>query len=972
MLAVLAAIFAALIGALYVVLRCIVLESFIELEIEEDRDNADLVSRTLYQELKNLSAIAGDWAPWDDTYQFIQDRNQAYIDSNLVDETFINLNLNFMVFVDADRHIFFHKGFDIDARRERSLSDVSLQNLLAPPSLTHPKAVDDSSQGFLDLADGLALVASRPIVTSQFAGPIRGVLIVGRFLDEKLLTVLKERTNLEMQMFDAKGQDRPPEIAKAMTELEKEAIYVGPPLEESESISYFLIRDFQNRPLRAFKVKGHRGILLLGVEANRYSLLAVTAASLLALGLITLILERLILARLARMRNFVNEIARSGDLERRLTVGRRDEISDLARHLNDMLDKLGEAEAQLRLHKFAMDNAAGALYLLDFQGRVRYANLAARRALGVDAEEMQRMMVFDIDPTMTPERWPVHCERKRETGTVVFETMHRRKDGSLFPVEIQSSYFRYGDQEYNYSSAHDISERKAAERALRESAEMMHAILNATTDMVVLVDHGEKILEANQSFAVRFNRRRQDLVGQSLWEVMPADLPPSCRAMLQTVFEGRIPLRQEFEWRDASFEAAAFPARDAAGKVERAAVFLRDLTEKVQAERERKQLQEQLQQAQKMESVGRLAGGVAHDFNNQLTAIIGHLALAMMDLEPGDPLNDSLSEAHQAAQRAANLTRQLLAFSRKQLIDPKVIDLNELICNLHKMLVRLIGEDIELKTLCAAAVHPVKVDPGQIEQAIINLAVNASDAIAGVGKLTIETANVTLDETYCQHHLHVQPGEYVMLAVSDTGCGMGAATRARIFEPFFTTKPKGKGTGLGLSMVYGIVRQHGGSVEVYSEIEQGTTFKIYFPAADEQAVPLVSAIDNRIAPGGSETILLVEDEPAVRSIAVRTLNRQGYHVLEASSGPEAEQTVAGFPASIHLLLTDIVMPKMNGRELAERLSHKLPTLKVLYTSGYSESVIAHHGILEEGLQFLGKPYTPIALARKVREVLDAA
>jgi two-component system cell cycle sensor histidine kinase/response regulator CckA len=403
--------------------------------------------------------------------------------------------------------------------------------------------------------------------------------------------------------------------------------------------------------------------------------------------------------------------------------------------------------------------------------------------------------------------------------------------------------------------------------------------------------------------------------------------------------------------------------RGPAGRIECFEGLAEDITQQ-------RSLEDQVRQAQRLEAVGRLAGGVSHDFNNILTAITGFSDLLLEDLAPGDPKRADVEEIRAAATRAAALTRQLLAFSRKQVLQPRVMDVNGLVTGLHRVLQRLIGEDVRLEVALAPGLGAVRADPGQLEQVILNLAVNARDAMPHGGRLTIETENVELDEAYARDHPPTAPGPYVLLAVSDTGVGMDAEVRSHLFEPFYTTKEQGKGTGLGLATVYGIVQQSGGHVWAYSEPGRGATFKIYLPRVNapvEASAPVPTAVP---AAGGRETVLLAEDDPGVREVASDALEHKGYHLLRAPDGQTALEMAAAHAGTIHLLVTDMVMPGMTGRELAEALAALRPGIRVLYMSGYTDDAVIRHGVLEDSLPYLQKPFAPDALARKVREVLD--
>ena len=402
-----------------------------------------------------------------------------------------------------------------------------------------------------------------------------------------------------------------------------------------------------------------------------------------------------------------------------------------------------------------------------------------------------------------------------------------------------------------------------------------------------------------------------------------------------------------------------------AGEGRFAIAFVSDISQ-------RKHLEEQLLHAQKMEAVGRLAGGVAHDFNNMLTVIAGYNRMILDELSAMDPLRGYAEEVLKAADRAGALTNQLLAFSRRQIMRPRVVNVNTVLSQTEKMLRRLIGEDVELDMRLAADAGNIKADPGHVEQAVVNLAVNARDAMPLGGRLTIETENVHLDENYSRTHMGVSPGDFVLIAVSDNGHGMDAETRRRIFEPFFTTKEKGKGTGLGLATVYGMIKQTGGDIWVYSEPGRGSTFKLYFPRVAE---PVSDSLEGETAPAkraGGQTVLVVEDEPSVRDLTVRILQQLGYEILTASGGPEALELCQTYPGTIDLLLTDVVMPGMSGRQLADQLLLERPDIKVLFLSGYTENTVVHHGVLDAGVNFLPKPFSRESLARKLRDVLSKA
>jgi two-component system, cell cycle sensor histidine kinase and response regulator CckA len=633
-------------------------------------------------------------------------------------------------------------------------------------------------------------------------------------------------------------------------------------------------------------------------------------------------------------------------------------------------------------YRSIFDNATEGLFQSTSEGRFLTVNPAFARILGYASPEEIISHITDIGRQLyvDPEDRVKASQLQEGSGFIqTFEFRAYRKDGKMIWLSVNRRSVRNkdGQEIYIEGSVEDITERKRIEEALREtvrSKEESLALLDTllSTAPIGFAFHTPDLIyeRINESLASINGLSVTEHLGHTLSEVLPEMAKVLEPIMQRALASGEPVLDVELSGvtpavpgRQRHWLASFYPVRMKAGEILGVGVLLSEITD-------RKQLEDQLRQSQKMEAVGQLAGGIAHDFNNLLTAITGYSSMGLQYIDENHRIKGYLEEIKKAGDRAANLTRQLLAFSRKQILQPLPLNLNDIVSDINKLLQRLIGEDIQLSVKLGLELRRIKVDPGQIEQVLVNLAVNSRDAMPRGGKLTIETANEELSQEYTSRHIGLQAGRYVVLSVSDNGMGMDEKTEERIFEPFFTTKGKEKGTGLGLSTVYGIVKQSGGHISVYSEVGHGTTFKIYLPEYDAPETTESAAVPNASS-RGSETVLLVEDEDVVRGLARQILEQEGYSVLEASRGEEALSLCAAYKQPIQLLLTDVVMPETSGKEVADRLRTLRPEIKVLFMSGYTDEAIVHHGVLDAKVEFIQKPFTPVALARKVREVIDS-
>jgi PAS domain S-box-containing protein len=801
-LAIIAGSLAALLLYMAVTSRLILLDSFVQLEEQNTRRNVERVLDALADDLVTLSSKSGDWSNWDDTYAFIIDGNPEYIRSNLVDNAFVELQINVILFLNASGRLVYGRAFDYRRNEEIPVPADLARHLSTDGLLVGRAAARASSQGLLLLDEGPLLLAARPILTSEGEGEARGTLIMGRFLDREALERLATITHLSLRVDRLDDPQLPGDARQIRPLLSNPETIVVRPLGRESVAGYALLQDVYERPVLMLRVDLPRAIYRQGEKTIGYFLLLFTAAS-----LVFAVVSQLLLYRLGVWR------------QRR-------------------------QESEERYRAIVEQSAEGIVLVEAGSGALIEANRAFREIFGYADGELRGMTLADLDPPAAAgqEEGPLNVSMG-EQSCIVGERRCRRKDGALLDVELRAG-------------------------------------------------------------------------------------PVTC--------EGR----------------------------ERLCLVVHDVTE-------RKKLENQLRLSQKLEAVGQLAGGVAHDFNNILTAIIGYCSLIAMQLKEDDPARQHLDQILAAADRAAHLTHGLLAFSRKQILTPKPVELGGIIRNMEKFLTRLISEDVELRTSLADRELMVVADSGQIDQVLMNLATNARDAMPDGGLLTIESGREELDEGFVAKYGYGRPGAYALISVSDTGAGMNEAVRQRIFEPFFTTKEPGRGTGLGLSIVYGIVKQHGGFINVFSEPGRGTTFKIYLPlirraAAEEPAeeAPAAACL------GGSETILLAEDDARVRRLTREILERFGYRVIEAADGVEAVARFKEHSGAVALVVLDLMMPRKSGREAYEEIRQVRCDVRALFTSGYTAYVVQRQRILEEGLDFVSKPVEPAVFLKKVREVLD--
>ncbi len=630
------------------------------------------------------------------------------------------------------------------------------------------------------------------------------------------------------------------------------------------------------------------------------------------------------------------------------------------------------AVRELILTRLCINNAAIGIYVVLEDGTIRSVNDYACRSLGYSREELLSMNILEIAPAITAEKAAEITKVLDTQGHATHESIHRRKDGTIFPVEITTNIVRFGGKEYPLSFVQDITERKRAATEITRSEQKFRAIFENALDVIFLINKEFVFVDCNPAATKLFSCGKMEIIGKDMLYFSPAVQPDGIDSMEKAVgimkdaFEGR---PQSFEWRHRIADGSEFDVMVALSRFEFdgepiLVAVVRDISQ-------RKSLENQLYHAQKMEAVGQLAGGVAHDFNNILTAMIGFVHLILMKMKEDDPSSNYVKQISILAERAAELTQGLLAFSRKQIMVPKPVDLNETVIDLRKMLKRLIRANIELKVETAPGTLVALADRGKVEQALMNLVTNARDAIAGEGTITIKTSVFAMTEQFIRGHGFGKIGRYACITVSDSGCGINGETRKKIFEPFFTTKEVGKGTGLGLSIVYGIIKQHNGYIFVCSGEGKGTTFNICLPLADN---PPETACSAQGAPSlfrGNETLLLAEDDAILNDLHRELLEEAGYRVITAENGEEALEKFIDQNDLIDLLILDAVMPRLNGKKVLDSARTVKPGINALFVSGYPADILNEADMLQEDIELLMKPITPNVLLMKIRELLDS-
>ncbi len=970
----------------YVVFRLVILQSFIDLDRMDAEKDMNRCTAALNRELGLLDRFVHDWAAWDDTYRFVRDGNSKFQDANLQWEIFRDQKLNLIHIYNLKGNLVGGKTYDLKTGREIPL-DLSIE--LRPDvfsKLISQRDENRSTTGIIQTAYGPLMISSNPILTSEVKGPSRGAILMGRFLNQDVIVQIADQVNIELSGYSSdsnkyghsgSGTVIPP-AGKVI--LEEEGIY--------KLIAYSLIEDIGGSPAFVLRASIPREIMAKGARAYAYGLMFILGGGIALLIVAGGLLQFLILRPVTKLTNNILAIGKGADRVEDHLITRSDELGTLSREFSSLIGKLVEREHTLKESEQRMSDIIDFLpdptFAVGAEGKVIAWNHAIEDMTGVRKEEIIGKGDYAYAVPFYGEAQPLLLDLLLSPGEEIFkryDLLHKIGDKLFVETFAPKLYGNKGaylwsvaaklyDSSGNVAGAieciRDITERKQSEEILLRQGET----IEQSHDGIAMTDLDGIVTYANPAWARMHGYTPDELKGKHL-NIFHSESQYQGEV---TPFIGQVKLlggdttKMGHLRKDGTVFTAlttAFILKDRKGSPVALISMARDISDEIRMEG-------QLRHAQKMEVIGQLAGGVAHDLNNMLAPILGYAEMILQSMAEDDPHYHGLFQILSAADRARNLTKQLLAFGSKQVLDMKTVDLNEVIESYSKMVRRTIREDIEIRIMTGQAVSGVQIDTSQIGQIILNLALNAQDAMPGGGAITIETSVIVLDEAYSASHQGTKPGEYVILCFSDNGTGMDKKTLGHMFEPFFTTKDRGKGTGLGLATVYGIVLQHKGHITVYSEPGIGSTFKIYLPRVEGEIERIPDKADIGKGKHGKETIIVAEDDEGVRDLTCEILRKHGYHIITAATAEEFIEILERKDGPIHLMLTDVIMPGMNGKQLYERIRKHYPDMKVLYMSGYTGNVIAHHGILEKGVHFIHKPFSIQALTEKIRYVLDAA
>ncbi len=942
--------------------------------IEERLARRDLerVTRVLEDSLVQLRATARDWAQWDDTYAFVRHDRAEYVEEYLSEGAFRNLRVQFMIFVNSDGTV---KHAEI-AGRGTSLDNAFVAPLLAEANLDRPAS--ERRAGVAALPSGrVALLAAARILPTSGMGPAAGWLVMGRTVDSRELLRLSSLTQARVEVWPLSASDRPDDVSRAVARMTGGSrSTVISPLDETHMGGYALLRDLQGEPAALLRL-----VLPRDVYLNRHRLASISLAALLVngqiFGVVTLAaLDRQVLDRLRRLGASVSAIGTHGDPTERVPVSGDDELGRLAGEINGMLGAL--EESQYRYRSFIRD-FRGLVYQIERNGRLTLVGGAVERITGYTQDDLLegvvrwQDLIHPEDADRAKKDWAALVSTPRNTLRDRYRLV--RRDGQVRWLE---AYFQNAGDEEGHAArvqgmAYDVTDRVETEKALIESQQAMADVARAIPsglftfrfdppDRLLLLDGNP---EAERLTRVRVGEVRGRDV-RTIWSHLSADKIESLLEVARTgvgmdVEECSFKIGQEVV--HFRFRAFRLPG-------DRLGVAFEDISAQARAESEREQLEEQLHHSQKMEAIGQLAGGVAHDFNNLLSAILGYASLLRMEAPPESRVHEAALTIEQAAERAAELTRQLLGFARRGKLQNKVVDLHETLAEVNRLLERTIEKNIRIVQRLNAPRSTVQGDPSQLQQVLLNLAVNARDAMPDGGDLVFESRLVELDEEGAARFTGAVPGTYVAVSVIDVGTGIAHEHMPRIFEPFFTTKEQGKGTGMGLAMVYGIVKNHGGFVDVESEPGAGAVFTVYLPAVKRAAPGEGPAPAPEGPVSGTAHVLLVDDEDVVRRMGTAILSRLGYRVTAVTNGVEAVDYYTQHGASVDLVILDMVMPEMGGHECFRALKRLDPGVRAILSSGYGFDGKVSELIDEGMLGFIQKPYRVAELSSLVANALN--